>query len=559
MIKNPLSIFSNYKFKYLKNDIPAGLSVAILALPQNMAYALVAGVDPIYGLYTSIISLLVSTFSGVSDYMIVGPTNITSLALYSNIHSLGVLNGLSYLQAVFLLTFLIGGLQFLAGILKLGNLVSYISQSVIIGLTSGVALIISVGQLDNFLGMSIENGVNIFHTLYNLMLNIPNVNLYAVLLGLITIFLIISIKKSPLKIPSYLVGIAIPMLMVYFFNLNESVEVVQDFSSSLPRFNMISLNFNLIGNFLSSAFSVAILGFIQVISIVKFLEKKSGQEVNINEEFMSQGIINMICSFFSSFVIAGSFTKSFANFAAGAKTRISGLFTALCFILFILLFNPIVSYIPISSLAGLVLVVAFSMFDIKEIKKSFRTTSFDAIVFSGTFLTTIIAPRIDYAIYLGILISIGLVLRDNSSIEYSHISYNKKEDGTFSRRKLKEVKEDDCIIINLSGELHFNASENLKQNLKRSFTKGKNFVIRMRNIESIDLTTIEELNKFIDKVTSNEGEVFLSGMEDNIFQALKKSGIIDKIGEENVYWAKKDYFSSTEKAIEKAFDEENDE
>lgn len=523
-----------------------------------MAYALVAGVDPIFGLYTSIISLFVSTFSGVSNYMIVGPTNITSLALYSNINNLGVLNEISYLQAVFLLTFLVGGLQFLAGVLKLGNLVSYISQSVIIGLTSGVALIIAVGQLDNFLGLSVENGVNIFETLYKLILNISNINLYAILLGLITISLIVWIKQSPLKIPSYLAGIAIPMLMVYLFNLNESVEVVKDFPASLPGFNMINFDMGLIGTFLSSAFSVAILGFIQVISIVKFLEKKSGQEVNINEEFMSQGIINMICSFFNSFVIAGSFTKSFANFAAGAKTRISGLFTALCFILFILLFSPIVSYIPISSLAGLVLVVAFSMFDIKEIKKSFRTTTFDAIVFSGTFLTTIIAPRVDYAIYLGILISIGLVLRDNSNIEYSHISYNKREDGTFSRRKLKEVEEDDCIIINLSGELHFNASENLKQNLNRSFNEGKNFVIRMRNIESIDLTTIEELNKFIDKVTANQGEVFLSGMEDNIFTALKKAGIIDKIGEENVYWAKKNYFSSTQKAVEKAFDEKEE-
>ncbi|MCK8817923.1 SulP family inorganic anion transporter [Natroniella sulfidigena] len=549
MFTSFFKMIKNYNFKVFKDDLSAGLSVASVALPQSMAYALIAGVNPIYGLYTSIVAMITATFVGVSNYMIAGPTNMMSLAIASNLTSL---EEVSYLEGVLLLTFLVGVIQVLLGMLRLGDLVTYVSHPVITGLTFGVALIIGIGQLDNLLGLEIEMGANIFSTFYNIIINLEQTNLYSFLIGALTIAIIAIIKKSNLGLPSYLVGVIISICIVYIFNLRESLAVVGNFTASLPEFRPIKLNFNLVQQLFSSALSIAILGFIQVISIVKSLEKKSEQQVKLNQEFIGQGLINICCSLFSGFVISGSFTKSFINYSAGAKTRISQLITGLSFILVILLFNPVVRYIPISSLAALVIVVACSMIERKEIVQSFKTTTADAIMFSVTFITTILAPRLDYAIYVGVIVSIIILLKNASGVQYSHMSYGQQGKGDFSNQEqLTNIKEDDYILINLAGNLQFNSAENLKDKLNQSFTENKAFVIRTRYLDHIDITSIQELEKFIDKVYDHGGKVLLCGVDEELLKALQQAGTLDKVNKENVFLADQQIFSSTKQAIKK--------
>lgn len=322
--------------------------------------------------------------------------------------------------------------------------------------------------------------------------------------------------------------------------------------SSIPKFSLFEFDLDFISKLFSASFSLAIISCVQTLSIVKMMEKISEEEAKINKEFIGQGITNIICSFFNSFAITGSFTKTYANYEAGAKTRISELISGITVLLLVLLLAPVVKIIPISTLAGIVIYVAFKMFDFKEIKKNLFTTRFDAIIFTITFLTTILTPRLDYAIYLGVVISAILVLKDTSELEYTHIGYDNSKDQFVTYQSVDKVENDNYIIINLTGTMHFNAAEYLKEELNKSYKKNKIFIIRMRRINNLDLTVIEELDKFIDKVQKSGGEIILSGVNDSIYKSLKSYGIIDKINEENIKFYNQKLYSSTKEAIKEA-------
>jgi SulP family sulfate permease len=312
------------------------------------------------------------------------------------------------------------------------------------------------------------------------------------------------------------------------------------------------MNWKLLNNLWSSALSIAIIGFIQVLSIVKYMEKQTEELAEIEKEFMGQGITNIICSFFNGFAITGSFTKSFANYEAGAKTRISELISGLSVLIAVVVLGPIVSLIPISSLAVVVIFVAFKMIDLEEIKKNLKSTKMDLVVFLLTFITAIFTPRLDYAIYAGVVVSIIFVLKTTSEIDYSYISYEDKEENEFSDEDYKRVKDDSYIIINLAGIMQFNAAEDLRERLNKAFQEDKIFLMRMRDVSDLDMTMIEELKKFVQRVKESNGEVIFSGVSEEIYELFENYQFIEEIGRSNIFRKETDIFNSTKDAIKKA-------
>lgn len=548
----------SYGTDSLQSDLFSGLSVASIALPQNMAYALIAGVNPVYGLYTSIVSMIIATFVGDSDYMVVGPTNLMSMAIASNLSSVSS-GGFSYLQIVILLTFMVGVFQLLFGLLRLGNLVNYISKPVITGLTAGAAILISVGQLENFLGLSLGRSSNLFAEIYLIGQNINGLNFLALAMGLGTIVMIIWFEKIKPELPSYLISIVVSAILVYSLGLSNGLSIVGNVPASLPEFSLVNLDFGLGRRIFTKSLSVAIIGLIQCLAIVKSLEDKTGQEVNINREFMGQGIINIGTSFFSGFTISGSFTNSYANYQTGNETRLSQFFTALSIILFLLVFNSLIRNIPISSLSGLVIFVAYRMIDLDEIKEIFRAKRSDALIFLVTFITTLAAPRLEYAVYLGVLISLLVVIRQSSRVDIYHMIYDRNAKNKLHRKEPDERENEDYKIIDLSGDLDFSASDNLKEEFNKIYEDDGTFIIRMRNIERIDLTSLKELDKFIDRVKESEGKVILTGISKELYEDLKQLNIKEKIGESNIYESKDQMLSSTIRAVETEEEFENTE
>ncbi len=532
----------------VRDDLLAGFSVAALALPQNMAYALIAGLDPIYGLYTSIVAMVVGAIIGPSRYLIVGPTNMMALAIASSLGGVEI----NYFQAVLLFTFMVGVFQLMLVVLRLGELVNYVSRSVINGLTSGVALLIIVGQLGSFTGVEHPSGFNIVMDLYYFAGSLEEINIYALLIGVLTLAIIISKRILPFSFPGYLVSMAAAVVITILLGWQEQVEVVEHFPGGLPAFTPVNPDPGFMFNYFPAALSVAVLGFIHALGPLKSMETHTGEEVDFNRAFFSQSIVNIACSFFSGFAVSGSFTKSFANLQAGAKSSLSEIFAALTIVLFITIFRPVGEYIPIAALSGLVIMVAVKMVDVQEIKDSFRNR-FDALIFTGTFLMTILSPRLDYAIYFGVLVSFVLILKNTSSINYAHFDYHQRE-SQFFQEDLDEVRENDYIVINLSGNINFNAAESLKEELDESYQDEQKFIIRMRDVENLDLTSLRELEQFIDKVQDHEGAVIVCGMDENLEKMFEKYDLDDKVGEQCMFAADDHIFSATEAAIEKAED-----
>ncbi len=547
--KNIIDTIKSYKNNYFKSDIYSGLTVATLCIPQNMAYALIAGLNPIYGLYTSIISQIISTITGKSSYIIVGPTNLMAMAIASN---LNYVHDDKYLEMVILLTFLVGVFQILAGIFKLGKLVRYVSHPVIVGLTSGAAIIIGIGQVKNFLGINIGRTYNVFIEIYQLFIKVGSINYLSFLLGLITISTILIIKKSQYNIPAYLLGILFTTSIVILFNFENSLNTVGRLNLSGFALNIPDLSSKSIIEIATKALAVAIVGLIQTLAVVKSISNRAKEELNINKEFVSQGIMNFGLSFFNGFASSASFTNTFANYQGGAKTRISELISALSILIFIFFFNFFIKYIPIAALAGLVLLVAYNMIEMSEIRELIKATKADTLIFSLTFLATISTPRIEYAVYLGVLLSLFSVLKDSSEASVSHLKYNENSHSNIVQTVPGEIQDDEYVILDLVGNFTFSSAYSFKYKLDHVSNAGCGYIIRLRNIDNIDITSINELKKFIIRIQDEDKEVLLSGINQKKYTILKDLGIIDLIGEENIFYENDMVLSSTVDAVKQA-------
>ena len=548
---NLLKSISSYNLNYLKHDIKSSFTLATVAVPQNMAYALIAGVNPIYGIYASIISMISASILGISNFMILGPTNIIAIAIASNMAFLK--NG-NYFQGILLLTFVVGILQIVFSLLKVGKLVNYISHSVIVGLTTGLAVLIGAGQVASILGINSDSGVTLVAKISSILKNIPQINYYSLIVGLITIGLIIFFQKFSKSVPSFLISIILISLGIYFLDLDSLLHVVEIQKTGIPEFHVFNFDFGLIQDMFTAAVSITILSFIQPVSIIKSLEGTKGQKVDFNREFTRLGIINIICSFFKGFVVTGSITNTHVNEQAGAKSRFSQLLTGLIILIISILFNPIFKYIPIAALSGLVIVVAYNMINMGEIIHIIKTTRFDAIVIIITFLATIFAPRLDYAVYIAVGISIILVLRRISRPEIDHINFEDETPEIIDKQPKEKRAREDYIILNLGGPIYFHAASKLNKMLNESYCENQKFILRLRNVKNIDYTSLKEIEKFIDKVKNSGGQIIISGVKDKVHDALEKYGIVDKIGEKNIFKKQNKLFSSTQDAIDRAKD-----
>ena len=532
----------------------SGLTTATIALPQNMAYALILGINPIYGIYASIFSMISAYFFNLSSYIIVGPTNMMAVALYSSLNNF---QGENYLQIIFLTTFLIGLFQFLLVSFNLSELVKYVSHPVVVALSHGAAVLILFSQIENFTGVSVS-GSNVITKGWQFILNISQINYLNLTVGIITLILIFTIPLIKKSLPEYLLTVIIMTILTAVTGINQSIPLVGEIPRRIIDFNLIEFDWHLIGQLYTKAFSIALLGLIQTMAVLQAIALKEDEEPDFEKEFRSQGITNMIISFFSGFAISASFSNTFANLSAGAKHKISQLFCAISIIIFILFFRPLLAYIPISVLAGLVIAAAIGITDLKEVIKNMKTTKGDALIFWSTFIATIVLPNLDQAIYFGVMVSLVVVLQISKKADIDMLYYDKKDDDEgyhLHHVQHEEADESDISakqarVVDLKGAVHFSAADDMKEQLDDFFEPETDFIIRLRNVRRIDITIIKVLEDFIDQVTENGGEIMLTGVNERLLKIFRKLGLAEKVGEGNIYLPETEYFAATHKALD---------
>ena len=541
----------DYDLRTLKSDFWAGALVAAIAVPSVMAFAMLAGLNPVYGIYSFIIAAIAATFVGVSTYAIVGPTSVVALMIASALGTL-VITGPEKLGAVLLLTLMVGVIQIALSFLDFGKLANYISRSVIVGLVTGVAVVIAVGQLTRILGFEQMHEENVILHLYKIGANIGSINLIPLLIGFATIVVVLIAERVLSKAPAYLLAIGFSVGLIYFFGLETEVQLVGDFQGVFPGFNLPVLDLTLARKLFSYSFTIAMLGFLEVVTVSEFGGKGAVNEEEVNKEYLRVGVANTVCSLFGGFAGGESFTRSFINHEAGAKSRFSQLIAAIFVLAFVFFFGWVIKYFPFASLGAILILVAFEMIDWEEIKKIVGTTKSDTLMFFVTFFAVILIPRLDYAVYLGILFSLLLLVKDSSNVNYSYLKIGDEEVDQTQPGKIKSKNQ---VVIDLSGDLHFATAENLRKQLKEASQKETTLILRMRNVDDIDMTIIEELEGFIDEIREKKNDIFFTGLTDDLEDKFQKAGLIDKLGEDHFFTQEKKLFTASKKAVKKA--EEN--
>jgi len=551
-----IETMTTYKAQYFRFDFIAALTVAVVALPQSMAYAIIAGVDPVYGLYSAIVLSILGSMFGNSNHLATGPTNAISLLIAGN---MAVYAGkANFIEMLLLLTFLAGAIQFLMGVLKLGKLVNYVSHSVIVGFTSGAGVIIALGQLSQLLGISMPQGIH--STLEKVVVtfeHIDQTNYYALGLGLLTILISVFAKKINKNIPGALLSLVVCVILVMTFGLERfGIKLTGDIPSAIPPFQMLSFDLQAVGALFNGAMVIAVIGLVEAVSISKAISTRSMQKLDSNQEFIGQGVANMGGAFFGAIAGSGSFTRSAISFQNGAVTRLSGVLAGGLVMVILLFMAPYAKYIPNAALAGVIMVVAYSMVDKNAFLKVFKSNKNDAAIMLVTFIGTILAPELEYAIYGGIIISLLLFLKDNGNAVVRMLAPRNTEGSRFTEMDVQRngslFSSSPIAIIQLEGNLFFGNASDLEEKLNLACGNAKVYILKFKGVSLIDITAMEVIENFIHRVQQEGKKVLLCGIRLELKEKMEKCHITKCVGEHNVFLADNEVYKSLASSLYRA-------
>ncbi len=537
----------NYKKKNLYYDFFAGINVGILLIPQGMAYALIAGLPPIYGLYAALIPQIVYAILGTSRQLSVGPVAIDSLIVASGLGIISILSPEQYILMAISLAFIVGSFQILMALFRFSFIAVLLCKPLINGFISALAIIIGFSQLKYLLGIHISQTSLIQNILIDIFNNINQINISTLLLGLSSILIIIFFKKFRPKFPIYFIVLILGTFVSYIFNLNKlGIEVVENIPKGLPEFKIPVLNYDVFFDLFNVGITLAILGYIHAISIAKKLEEKHNYyKIDANQELFAIGMSNIIGSLFQSYPVTGGLSRSAVNDESGAVSGISAIVSSLVVALIIIFFTTYLFYLPKAILSSIIIVAVINLIDYKFPQKLFSNFKDEFFLLLITFFTTIFFGIIE-GIILGFFISSLIIIskfnKSGPSINYK-IKYllNSKSIVSISEKKFKKSN---VLILELKGQLFFGNLNYLesfidKQNIHNSFLKT--LILDIENLYNIDSSGSELLCQIIKKLNNKKIRVIISGFkkskkgfkfEINLIRSIKKENIffsIDKV------------------------------
>jgi SulP family sulfate permease len=532
-----LSWIRTYGRRHIKADLVAGLTVAVVAVPQSMAYALIAGLPVQYGLYASIVPAIVGSLWGSSAHLITGPTTATSLVVFSIVAGLAQPGSLDYLQMAFLLAFMAGGIRIAMGLARLGNLLNFVSHSVILGFTAGAGVLIAFNQLPSFLGLHLEKSSVFVESLLKTITHLHETHIVTFMLGITTTVIIMVVKRLRPSWPGTLIALITVSAIVAAFKLGgRGVAVVGSIPRTLPPVRLPGISHGVeIGNLAPGALAITLLGLMEAVSSAKAIAGRTHQRLNINQEFIGQGLANVAASLFSGYPVSGSFTRSALNFRTGGKTPMSGVISGIAVAIILLLAAPLAAVLPVAALAGVLVVVAYEMVDKEGIIRAMKASRADGSVLLVTFLSTLFL-QVEFAIYVGVLLSIGLHLA-----ETAHPRMHSIVPDLETGRMVGSARGRICCqmdIITIEGAVFFGSVTFVLEDLQRRLKNHPgmaNLLIRMHQANILDASGIHTLEILLEEVRERGGGLYFAGVKPKVFQVFKNSGLLREIGESHFH------------------------
>ncbi len=551
----PVNTLRHYRWADLPHDLVAGITVSVVDLPQSMAFAVIAGINPVYGIYTAIIQAFLGGLFTSSRFLSNGPTNTQSLLVGAIITRLTNPHGdpQRYLELVLALTLIKGVIQLLFAAARFGRLVRYVSHSVMVGFTAGAGVLIILEQMPNFLGLptTTEHVLpGVPGAVQRMWPHLGEIDLTAVGIGAGVVVCVLGAKKLSRWLPGPLLGVVGAAVLVWGADLNW-LRIVGPLPSGLPHFHVPRISFADGESLLNGALAIAMLGMLESVSIAKAIAVRTGQRIDANQEFFGQGLSNFIAGFFQCMPGSGSFSRSALQYAVGARTRLASMFCAACNAVLFLLLASQARYIPFASLAGILFVVGATLIDWRTVVRIVRSSRSDAIVCLITFLSALFLP-LAYAIYVGIFLNLALYLQQASRLHLDEMVST--PGGPFIERPLRDRGGDQPVLfLQMEGDLFFGVADELADRFQRIARSGVNVVVlRLKRTHSIDATVLGELERFVQQMQSRGHHVVLCGVKQELMQTLQSYGLVSLIGPRNVFETGFGVFTSAKRALQRA-------
>jgi SulP family sulfate permease len=527
----------------LKSDLMAGLTGAVIVLPQGVAFALIAGLPPVYGLYSAMVPPIIAGLFGSSRHLISGPTTAISIVVFATVSKFAEPGSAQYISMALMLTFLAGVYQFVLGLARMGALVNFVSHSVVVGFTAGAAILIATSQLKHFLGIKIPAGESFLHTWQDIYRQLHEINPYVTAIAAVTLIAgVLFIRFKP-RWPGMLIAMIFGSLLAALLAYEtKDIQLVGKLPAHLPPFSVPDFSLKSIKTLGSGALAIAMLGLVEAVSIAKSVALKSHQRIDGNQEFIGQGLANVVGSFFSSYASSGSFTRSGINYTAGAVTPMAAIFAAIALALILLIVAPLAAHLPIAAMAGILLIVAYRLIDFHHISNILRTSKRETAVLLTTFFATLFV-ELEFAIYVGVMLSLVIYLMRTSR---PGIVTRTPDPHSPGRHLVTDPKLPECPqlkIVRVDGSLFFGAVDHVQGEFQRYLEEDpgqKHLLIIGNGINFVDIAGAEMLVQEANRRRHLGGGLYLSKIKAEACKILKRGGFVDRLGDEHIFVTKAD-------------------
>jgi len=537
-------------------DLIAGLTGAVIVLPQGIAFATIAGLPPEYGLYTAMVTPIIAALFGSSFHLVSGPTTAISIVVFSAVSHHAVPGTPEFISIALTLTFLAGVYQLACGLARLGSLVNFVSHTVVIGFTAGAAILIATSQMKHITGITIPKGESFLHTWADLFSGISQLNVYLVIIAFATLLTSLVVKKFYPKLPNLLIGMVVgSVIAILFKDMATGIKLVGEIPAHLPPLSSPDFSLKTIKLLAPEAFAVALLGLIEAVSISRAVATKSNQRINSNQEFIGQGMSNMFGSFMSSYAGSGSFTRSGLNYESGAKTPLSAIFAAVALMGIVLLIAPLAAYLPVAAMGGIILLVAYNLIDFHHIKQVLRFSKSESSILLTTFFATLFL-ELEFAIYLGVLLSLLLFLAKTSTPRIPTLALDITNDGSRKLQNIEKKPLKQCPqlkIIRIDMSIYFGSISHIQNRIAKISDNEQihNILIVASGINFIDLAGAEALVSENNRLKQLNGGLYFVGLKAPVYEFAAKSCFIRQLGSHHFFDTKRQAISSIYKRLDK--------
>lgn len=530
----------------LHADALAGITGAVVVLPQGVAFATIAGLPPEYGLYAAMIPAVIAALFGSSWHLVSGPTTAISIVIYSTMSGVAEPGTPEYIQLVLMMTFLTGVFQLAMGLARMGALVNFISHTVVLGFTAGAGLLIISTQLSHFFGIAMPRGISFAETLRQTLYGLNGINWYVTSVGMITLLVGIFVKRRYRRLPYMIVAMIAGTLYTLALGLipqldaRNQIETVKALSGIFPRFDAPDFSLEALRKTASIAVAVTMLGLTEAVSIARAIAVRSEQRIDGNQEFIGQGLSNIAGSFFSAYASSGSFNRSGVNYEAGARTPLASILSAVFLLLIVLLVAPLVQFLPVPTMAGILFMVAWGLIDIPQIRNIIRTSLSESVVLAVTLLATLFV-QLEFAIYTGILLSLMLYLKRTSHPVILDVKPD-PEEGSYhysADTGLPDCPQLKCLRVN--GSIFFGAVDHMQQMIQRigEHNAQKHLLVVSGGINFVDVAGAELLAHEAKRRRRSGGGLYFYRLKDEVMGLLRRGGYLKDIGQENMFPVKR--------------------